>query len=370
MAKKVCKRARSPSPSPIRSPKKPKTITDTPRRVALQQDAIATAGKLPRKQLFKKHGIPERTGYDILKSGTARRSERIHNRGRKPLLDQHEREAIETVEDSSFHFATLPHREVADLLGLAKGSERAIQQNMKDHGVGTFRANQLKALSKQTKEKRGIFGWEKRYWKISNLKKYRYCDESHFATHLQRQALVHRRTGKKARNKATKIQHRHKRRNQVLHVFGLIGWNWKGPLHFYEGSGAKGRMTKGDFVEILEVVVKPIWKKHWVLFEDNDASHGTRGPRDNLVKKAKKRLGIKWQANIPSSPDFNPIERIWRIIKQRLKSRGLITTKEDLRRAIEEEWAKISKGEINEAIRNSLKAYQTVRHNGGEMTGY
>jgi hypothetical protein len=84
--------------------------------------------------------------------------------------------------------------------------------------------------------------------------------------------------------------------------------------------------------------------------EDNDNAHSTRGNANNKVKQAKARLGIQWEANCLESPDLNPIESIWRLLKQRLKNRGLITDPEELRRAIEEEWEKITLGEINKAI--------------------
>ena len=73
---------------------------------------------------------------------------------------------------------------------------------------------------------------------------------------------------------------------------------------------------------ILENVVAQDWDPDWILLEDNDNSHGTRGNADNKCKQAKRRLGIKWEANPPESPDLNPIETIWRTVKQRLKNRG------------------------------------------------
>ncbi|KAF7510840.1 hypothetical protein GJ744_005940 [Endocarpon pusillum] len=44
------------------------------------------------------------------------------------------------------------------------------------------------------------------------------------------------------------------------------------------------------------------------------------------------------------------MESIWRLLKQRLKNRGLIDDPTELRRAIEEEWDKITLEEINKAI--------------------
>ncbi|KAF7503189.1 hypothetical protein GJ744_004222 [Endocarpon pusillum] len=108
------------------SPRRSQIIVDTPRRTRLICDAEATAGKLPRKQLFKTHDIAEATGYRILKSNSTRHSDRVHNCGRKLVLAPHQRDAIETVENSSFQFGSLSHMTIVRAIGLANGLERAI----------------------------------------------------------------------------------------------------------------------------------------------------------------------------------------------------------------------------------------------------
>jgi hypothetical protein len=92
---------------------------------------------MTRKELFKLHGIGKTAGYQILKSKMARRSERIHNRGRKKVLAPFECDAIEAVKNTTFRFGTASHLANASAIGLANGSERAIQRNMAEHGVGT-----------------------------------------------------------------------------------------------------------------------------------------------------------------------------------------------------------------------------------------
>jgi hypothetical protein len=135
--RRTCRKPHSSISVPPSSPRKRQSIVDTPRRVRLLRDAEATAGKLPRTQLFKAYNVSDSTGYRILKSKSPRRSDRIHNRGRKSVLAPYERETIETVEDSSFRAGTVSHYAVARSIGLANGSERAIQRNMAEHGVGT-----------------------------------------------------------------------------------------------------------------------------------------------------------------------------------------------------------------------------------------
>jgi hypothetical protein len=108
------------------SPRKSNTIVDTPRRVRLLRDVHSTAGKLPRKKLFEAHNIPRITGYQIFKSNSSRRSERVHNRGQKSVLVLHERDAVKTVENASFRFETARHYVNANAINLTNGSERAI----------------------------------------------------------------------------------------------------------------------------------------------------------------------------------------------------------------------------------------------------
>ena len=234
----------------------------------------------------------------------------MHNRGRKSVLALHQRAAIETVENANFQFGTASHISIARSLGLANGGERAIQKNMAEHGVGTYMAQQKKFIRETSIEKRKLWGFERPYWKEDQFKSYRFTDECHFACGLQRQARIHRRRGKKHRNAPQKIQFRLKRQNQTWHVHGEIGWNFKGQLHFYTGTGVGGRLVQADYLVILEEVIAPHWSSDLILLEDNDNAHGTRSKGDNKIKKAKRRLGIKWESNPPESPDLNPMETI------------------------------------------------------------
>jgi transposase len=126
-----------------------------------------------------------------------------------------------------------------------------------------------------------------------------------------------------------------------------------------------GRLIQADYIVILKKIVAPEWKKDYVLIEDNDGPHGTKGKGPNKVKAAKARLDIQWEANPANSPDLNPIETIWRIIKQRLKSRGVIFDVAVLRRAIQEEWDNLTIKEINKAILTMPARVKALRANEG-----
>ncbi len=101
-------------------------MLDTPRRARLLADARHTADKLSRTKLFKIHNVSKATNYRIIKEGTARRSQKIYNRDRKQVLASYEYEAIETVENINFGFASSSHFRMTKTIDLINDFERAI----------------------------------------------------------------------------------------------------------------------------------------------------------------------------------------------------------------------------------------------------
>ena len=93
-----------------------------------------------------------------------------------------------------------------------------------------------------------------------------------------------------------------------------------------------------DYMNVLQNVVKPAWKKGLILLEDNDGPHGTRGAQNNKVRRLKNELGIECEANPRNSPDLNaPIEKTWRILKQRDK-KWRARTVEELKAKLQAIW--------------------------------
>jgi hypothetical protein len=69
--------------------------------------------------------------------------------------------------------------------------------------------------------------------------------------------------------------------------------------------------------------------------EDNDPSHGTKSS-NNVAIIAKRASGVLLLKHPAQSPDLNPVEAIWNIIKQRLRG-GSWKTVAEFKAAIEAE---------------------------------
>ena len=68
---------------------------------------------------------------------------------------------------------------------------------------------------------------------------------------------------------------------------GVIGWNYKSTLLFYKGTGEAGRLTQDDYGRFLTEWLFPQYDFDFILVEDNDNAHGTRGTRDHALRRLK-----------------------------------------------------------------------------------
>ena len=163
----------------------------------------------------------------------------------------------------------------------------------------------------------------------------------------------------------------------------MIGWNFKSKLVFYAyveemdkefKNGNKrtqnvktgGAMTQeryaSDILPLvharkIDVELNKINGGHFIFQEDNDGSHGTRS-YENIARMTKDEMELDFiEDHPPNSPDLNPIENVWRILKSRVKLHHC-KTHQELRNAIEEEWEAITFQEINECILGSERSHK------------
>lgn len=89
-----------------------------------------------------------------------------------------------------------------------------------------------------------------------------------------------------------------------------------------------------------------------------------------LAQDYKKAHNIQNLSHPAQSPDLNPIEAIWSIIKQRVRYRWF-DSEEDMKIALQEEWDKITIEEIRERISSMPRRCGKVEKCGGKpIRGY
>jgi transposase len=92
-------------------------------------------------------------------------------------------------------------------------------------------------------------------------------------------------------------------------VFGLIRYH---DGKFY-ASGIEGRFNSSSYVEFLKGVLAKN-RRHVILVQDGAPYHASRQTRD-FFESEKERLTV---FRLPSySPDYNPIEKLWKKIKEK-----------------------------------------------------
>ncbi|KAF2690231.1 hypothetical protein K458DRAFT_290184 [Lentithecium fluviatile CBS 122367] len=96
--------------------------------------------------------------------------------------------------------------------------------------------------------------------------------------------------------------------------------------------------------------IPPENRYNWYIVEDNDPSHGTRN-LESLPARYREKMGIKGLPHPANSPDLNPIEGIWLIIKERVRQRlDDINSIDELKQALQYEWKQVSITDIREGI--------------------
>lgn len=129
----------------------------------------------------------------------------------------------------------------------------------------------------------------------------------------------------------------------------------------------KGIMTGEFYVGILEkriAEIKSLMGKRWRFQQDNDPKHTSGVAKSYLESYVPKVL--EWPAN---SPDLNPIENIWGIVKTNVEKRKPQNLG-DLESFLVEEWDAVPETTLKNAVQSMRKRCELVIENNGDHIDY
>jgi hypothetical protein len=130
----------------------------------------------------------------------------------------------------------------------------------------------------------------------------------------------------------------------------------------------QGTMTAQRYVDTLQGYLftgcRGFDTQKAVFQQDNATSHTAKLTKSFFALK--NLTVLPWSAN---SPDLNPIENIWAILKQNVERR-VVRNKEELVKVVEEEWSKINQDLICKTIDSMPKRIAQVLERGGKKCDY
>lgn len=158
----------------------------------------------------------------------------------------------------------------------------------------------------------------------------------------------------------------------VMFWAGIVDSELVGPFRVKDGV----KMTAGVYVDFLKLNFFPwhksqslAFRKKFVYMHDNAPSHAARLTTEYL-NHVFARYGniMEWP---PCSPDLNPIENLWSIVKRKVYSAGKqYHTKDDLWEAIVTATKEVSSDEIKKLTSSMDRRLFSVISNGGSYVKY
>lgn len=308
-----------PSSSP---PHEDRANWNTPKRARVRQ--MRRDGK-SWGQITSELRVKKSTAQDICKAPSSRTTRKGKQYHRK-LLDLRTIRRIIRYIGTNFIMRRMRFEEVRLRLGI-QASARTIRRELRLHGYRRCIACPRPFISRAQAKKRLTFAYKHRWWGTSDWAAHRtdgrqggdwrkviWSDEASFDIGKDGRVWVTRRIDEKACSDCIKSIYRSGRFSVM--IWGAMGWNFKSLLVIMEKlPGRRGICSKAYLQEVLRPVVFPLFDTlgpEYIYMEDGAKVHKGYARLPRLQHNVR---GFDWP---PSSPDLNPIEKVWRWMKEEL----------------------------------------------------
>jgi DDE superfamily endonuclease len=251
--------------------------------------------------------------------------------------------------------------------GMEKLSVRQIQKIcQKRLGLPSRSAAKKPLLTEKMVKKRLAFCHKHKSWSDADWENVMFSDESKFdlynprAQRCRRPSQVDR---YKQKYVVTSVKH-----SPSVMIWGCFsGKGGRGSIFFLP---AKTTMNSDAYISVLREKLFPFMTLHKVtkFLQDGAPCHTSKKSMAVLKEKEKEFTVMDWPGN---SPDLNPIENLWAIMKGRLKKDHSITSLQKLEEAIKKMWVSDVPNSLCKRLARSMrKRIRRCIANGGQMTKY
>jgi len=246
-------------------------------------------------------------------------------------------------------------------------SPRTVRRVLCDAGLNGRVARKKPLLSKVQKKKR--LAWAKKYksWTKKDWEKVLFSDESPFTLFPNSGKLyVRRRVGEEFLDEC--ISPTVKFGGGKIQVWGCFSYCGAGSLY-----RIKGRMNGADYRSILKHRMAPHHKElkqregvDFIFQHDNDPKHKSHVAQNYL--RNQNYTVLDWASQ---SPDMNPIENLWNLVKRAIYQRiDRASSLDDLFDIVKEEWEKIPLAAMRTLVHSMPQRCKAVIASKGCSTKY
>jgi transposase len=229
---------------------------------------------------------------------------------------------------------------------------RTVRRHLSEMGYKSSVPRTVPLLTSQQKQKR--IDWCKEHQGF-DWKKVWFSDETYIEVNHTSTPVWHK---KGQRPTVAKPKFRVK-----IMCWGAVSTRFKSKLAIVHGT-----MTAQRYIETLQGYLlgenSRFIKTRAVFQQDGASCHTAKLSRDFFSSTGIDVL--PWPSN---SPDLNPIENVWAVLKQNVEKRS-VKTKDDLIRVVQEEWDRLSMDFIKKTIDSMENRLSQVIKNKGKKCEY
>ena len=233
---------------------------------------------------------------------------------------------------------------------LPKISLLTIRRILKSEGLNGRIRVKKPLLTKRHKKLRLKFAKKYRHWTSSDWRKVIFSDETQIRRIGSSGKLYCWRFVKEPVSERTSKPTVKKDGGDFMiwSCFGYNGVGWAAKINGGINAELYKEVLEGEFLWSIEHCLQKRDQQNMVFQQDNAPCHKARSIMSWFDDN-----GIQLLDDPPQSPDLNPIENLWRILKHKLHQDGTINTAEKLWNQFEKEWENIS-GDICKKLIDSM----------------